>query len=265
MDISINTSIIKFISSLIEEGKRYDGRDFLEYRKIRIIENYIPNAEGSAYVELGDTKVLAGIKLEVSEPFPDIPDEGFFVVSLEYLPGSHYEKEPGPPSPREIEYARIVDRIIRGSGFINTKELCIEAGKYVWSVFIDIYVINNDGNIVDASLIATIKALKNTYFPELIREGDKYIINPKKKTDKKLPINEDNPPLSFTFAKIGSKIVLDPILYEEEAADAIINIGLTNKIHNIQFIKSNPISLEEIDNMIEVAENNRKKLLKIIK
>jgi len=265
MDVSVNASIVKFISLLMEEGKRYDGRDFLEYRKIKIIDNYIPNAEGSAYVELGDTKVLAGVKLEISEPFPDLPDEGFFVVSLEYLPGSHYEKEPGPPSPKEIEYARIVDRIIRGSGFIKTKDLCIEAGKYVWSVFIDIYVINNDGNIVDASLMAAVKALKNTHFPELIREGESYMINPKKKTDKKLPLDENNTPLSFTFAKISNKIILDPNLYEEEAADAIINIGLTDVIHSVQFIKSSPTSLEEINNLIEIAEKNRNKILKYLK
>jgi len=265
MDVSVNSSIVKFIPLLIEEGKRYDGRDFLDYRKIRVIENYIPNAEGSAYVELGNTKVVAGTKLEVSEPFPDIPDEGFFVVSLEYLPGSYYEKEPGPPSPKEIEYARVVDRIIRGSGFVNTKDLCIEPGKYVWSVFIDIYVINNDGNIVDASLIAAIKALKNTYFPGLKKEGDKYIVDYKEKTDKKLPIREDKIPVSFTFAKIGDKILLDPILYEEEAADVIFNIGLTDTIHSVQFIKSNPLSLEEIDNMIEIAEKNKNKILKYIK
>jgi len=265
MDVSVNTSIVKFISLLIEEGKRYDGRDLLQYRKIRVIDNYIPNAEGSAYVEFGDTKVLAGVKLEVSEPFPDLPDEGFFVVSLEYLPGSYYEKEPGPPSPKEIEYARIVDRIIRGSGFIKTKDLCIEAGKYVWSVFIDIYIVNNDGNIVDASLMAAVRALKNTYFPELIKEGDTYTINPKKKTDRKLPLDENKIPLSFTFAKIRDKILLDPNLYEEEAADAIINIGLTDVIHSVQFIKSSPISLEEIDNLIEVAEKNRSKIIKYIK
>jgi len=265
MDISVNSSMVKFVSSLIEEGKRYDGRDFLKYRNLKVVEGYIPNAEGSAYVELGDTKVLVGIKLEVSEPFPDLPDEGFFVVSLEYLPGSHYEKEPGPPSPREIEYARVVDRIIRGSGFINTKELCIESGKYVWSAFIDIYIINNDGNIADASLIAAIKALKNTYFPKLVKEGDKYVIDYKEKTKRKLPINEDRIPVSFTFIKIGDKVLLDPNLYEEEAADSIINIGITDRVHSVQFLKSSLVSLEELENMIEIAEEQREKIMKYLK
>ena len=264
MDVSINTSMVKFISSLIEEGKRYDGRDFFEYRKIKVIGDFVPNAEGSAYVEIGDTKALAGIKLEVLEPFPDIPDEGFFIVSLEYLSGSYYDKEPGPPSPEEIEYARIVDRIIRGAEFIKTKDMVIEEGKAVWAAFIDIYILNNNGNVVDAALLAAVRALTNTYFPSLIEKNGDYLVE-HERTNKKLPVRKDRIPISVTFAKVGGKLLLDPILYEEEAANALVNIGISNAINSIQFMKESLIDLDELLEMIEIAKKERKRLLKYIK
>ncbi|MEM0379677.1 MAG: hypothetical protein QW038_02905 [Nanopusillaceae archaeon] len=264
MDISINDNLINYISSLVSENKRFDGRNFLEYRKIKIVDNYIENAEGSSYIELGNTKVLVGIKLDIDEPFPDSPNDGIFIVSLEYLPGSIYEKEPGPPTPEEIEYARVIDRIIRGAHFIKTENLVVESGKYVWVIYIDIYVINNDGNLIDASLLATVRALKNTKFPELIKDGDKYVINYKKKTNKNLPLNLEKMPVSITFAKIFDKFIVDPTLYEERSADSIVNIGLTESINNIQFLKSEGIELEELDNLIEIAKNKRKELLKYI-
>ncbi|MEM1782605.1 MAG: hypothetical protein QW483_01845, partial [Nanopusillaceae archaeon] len=154
--------------------------------------------------------------------------------------------------------------IIRGAHFIKTEDLVVESGKYVWVIYIDIYVINNDGNLIDASLLATVRALKNTKFPELIKDGDKYVINYKKKTNKNLPLNLEKMPVSITFAKIFDKFIVDPTLYEERSADSIVNIGLTESINNIQFLKSEGIELEELDNLIEIAKNKRKELLKYI-
>jgi exosome complex component RRP42 len=264
MDISVNSSIVNFISSLVNENRRFDGREYLEYRKIKVIDNYIKNAEGSAFVSLGNTKVLAGVKLGIEEPFKDTPDEGFFVVTLEHFPGSHYNKEPGPPMPEEIECARLVDRTLRGSDFIDTKKLVIEEGKYVWAIYIDIYIVNNDGNIVDASTLAAVKALENARFPKIEKVGDTYRIDPKIKTEEKLPLNLRKKPVSITFAKVSNKILLDPILYEEEAATDIISIGLTDEIHNIQFLKSSGITMEEVFDLIDIAKKERRKLLRIL-
>ena len=50
-----------------------------------------------------------------------------------------------------IEIARVVDRGIRESGFIDWKKLCIKEGERVWSVSIDIYCINDDGNVLEVA------------------------------------------------------------------------------------------------------------------
>jgi exosome complex component RRP45 len=55
--------------------------------------------------------------------------------------------------------------------------LCIIAGKKVWALRIDIHVIDNDGNLLDASHIAAITALLNFRRPEITIKGEDVIIH----------------------------------------------------------------------------------------
>jgi exosome complex component RRP42 len=71
------------------------------------------------------------------------------------------------PGFEAIELPRLVDRAIRESGMIDFEKLCIKEGELVWTVIIDVYPINDDGNMIDASNIAAVAALHNTFMPEI--------------------------------------------------------------------------------------------------
>ncbi|MEM0087251.1 MAG: hypothetical protein QXU16_03240, partial [Candidatus Micrarchaeaceae archaeon] len=94
---SINVVKGEYIRELLNKNSREDSRKFDEYRNIRITPGVIEHAEGSAQVDLGFTKVLAGVKLDVDTPMPDKPDEGNLIVSAELLPLASTEFEAGPP------------------------------------------------------------------------------------------------------------------------------------------------------------------------
>ncbi|MGC8609131.1 MAG: exosome complex protein Rrp42, partial [Thermoplasmata archaeon] len=102
-----------FILATMKGGKRIDGRGPEDFREIYIQENYIPRAAGSAYVSLGKTKVVAGVKIESGEPFPDTPDQGVLTTNIELLPIAFPSFEAGPPNDMAIELSRVVDRGIR--------------------------------------------------------------------------------------------------------------------------------------------------------
>src|SRR3989339_2284699 len=155
------------IIKLFTSDTRLDGRKFTEYRKPFKVETGFTNtAEGSARVILGKTEVIAGVKMEVMEPYPDTQDEGSIMVGAELLPLSSPEFELGPPGIQAIELARVVDRGIRESKAIDFKKLCITPGKKIWMVIIDICPINDAGNLFDASSLAALAALENTVFPK---------------------------------------------------------------------------------------------------
>ena len=86
--------------------------------------------------------------MDVAEPYPDSQDKGNLMVTAEFLPLSSPRIELGPPQFDSIELARVIDRGIRESKFIELEKLCIKEGEKVWTVFIDIYSINDDGNLL---------------------------------------------------------------------------------------------------------------------
>lgn len=208
----------KYIQDLIRRGKRPEERGFCEYRKIRVEKNILSSAEGSAKVWFGNTQVLVGIKLDVGTPFQDRPEEGVLSTNAELLPLASPTFESGPPDERAIELARVVDRGIRSSGAVDLKKLYIEENK-VWALFIDIYVLDYDGNLIDASALAAMCALLNTKLPKF--EDGKVI----RENIGKLEV--ENKTITCTFAKIDSQTILDPCLDEEKAMSSRISIATT--------------------------------------
>ena len=208
-------SVLKkdYIYNLMLNGKRVDGRSFDQVRDIVLETNVIDKAEGSAWVKYGATEVLVGVKLQAGAPFPDSPDEGVIITSLELNPLASPEFEAGPPKEAAIEMARVTDRGIRESGAIDLKELCITKGEEVWIIFIDIHVLNDAGNIQDASSLGAIAALMTTTVPAE-RTG--------KGKDRAMPMKDT--PLAITLVNIGGSMMVDPGLDEETVCDTKITI-----------------------------------------
>ncbi|MGE5556620.1 MAG: exosome complex protein Rrp42 [Methanocella sp.] len=218
---------VKQIEALLEKGTRMDGRGLLDTREIKIEQGLIEKAEGSARVLLGKTEVLVGVKVETGEPFPDTPKEGVMTVNAELVPLASPHFEPGPPDENSIELARVVDRGIRESHAVDTEKLCIEEGKKVFVVFVDVYVLNHDGNLIDASAIAAMAALMNTKMPNYeIKDGELKI----KQGYTPLPMKSH--PVTVTIGKINGKLVVDPALEEESVMDSRITFA-SNEDGNI--------------------------------
>jgi exosome complex component RRP42 len=211
---------IKQIEALLEKGKRLDDRGLLDTREIKIEQGVIEKAEGSARVYMGRTEVLVGVKVETGEPFPDTPNDGVMTVNAELVPLASPHFEPGPPDENSIELARVVDRGIRESHAVDTEKLCIEAGKKVFVVFVDVYVLNHDGNLIDASAIAAMAALMNTKMPNYeIKDGELKI----KQGYTPLPMKSH--PVTVTIGKIAGKLIVDPWLEEESVMDSRITFA----------------------------------------
>ena len=215
---------IRQIEQLVEKGKRLDGRGLEEHREIKVEQGVIEKAEGSARVLLGKTQVLVGVKVETGTPFPDTPNNGVLTVNAELVPLASPNFEPGPPDENSIELARIVDRGIRESEAIDTAKLCIEAGKKVFVVFVDVYVLNHDGNLIDASALAAVAALMNTKMPNYeVKDGEVVI----KQGYTPLPMKSH--PITVTLGKINNKLIVDPWLEEEQVMDSRISIAFNDE------------------------------------
>ncbi|MBI2105748.1 exosome complex protein Rrp42 [Candidatus Woesearchaeota archaeon] len=250
----------EYLIKTLEKNRRMDGRKLDEYRNIEIEYGISKHAEGSARVRIGDTEVLAGVKLEVGEPFPDKPNEGTIIVNSEMLPLSSDEFESGPPGADSIELARVVDRAIRESNCIDLKKLCIIEKEKVWIVLIDIYTINNAGNLQDAACLASLAALKQAKIPEYKDEKIDY-----SKRKDKLPLT--SLPVECTTVKVNNFLLSDPDFYEERWNDARLTIATTekNEICAMQKGGSGVLSVDDVKKIIEISLKNGKSLREKLK
>ncbi len=236
----------KYVRELASKKMREDGRDALSYREIRVAKGLIKNAEGSAQVDLGATRVMAGVKMVLESPMEDTPDVGNLIVSAELLPLASPDFESGPPSPESIELARVVDRGIRAAECIDLGSLLVEEGK-AWSVYLDLYILNYDGNLFDSGMLAAMSALKDAKVPAY--SNGKAVMS-----ERVAPLKLNNVVSSCTFVKIGDTLLLDPTGNEERAADARMTIETDGKvIRAMQKGLSGSFSRQEISDIIGAA------------
>jgi len=250
------------IKKYLSEGKRFDGRTPEQFRDIKIETGVSKNAEGSARVKIGKTEVLVGVKMNVGEPYPDSPNKGNLIVSAELLPLSSPRFESGPPKFPVIEFGRVLDRGIRESKFIDFEKLCIKEGEKVWTVFLDIYTINDDGNLLDAAGIAAIAALKSAKLPKYDEKEGKVLFG--EFTKDSVPTSNEVP-ISITVHKIGDNLIVDPTREEEDISDARVTIGSANgSISSMQKGKESSIKIDDFAKVLDLSEKVERDIFKKI-
>ncbi len=230
MSISKKSPIIvenlrkKQMRESISAGKRLDDRGLDETRSIEIEINVIKKASGSAWVKLGKTEVVAGVKVETGEPFEGLENSGALIITAEVLPIASPHIEPGPPDEETIELARVVDRGVRESEMLDLSKLVLVPGKIVYTIFVDCSIINVDGNLFDATSYAVVAALSSCKLPVFEIKDDKVVGTGKTQEP---PITTT--PVSVTTGKIGDYLLLDPNIEEEACMDSRLTITTNSK------------------------------------
>jgi exosome complex component RRP42 len=254
------------ILNVISKGFHIDKRPLLSYRTVEVIKNIAPNADSSVLVKLGHTQVLVGIKIDIGQPFPDNPEEGVLIVNAEYIPAASPSFEPGPPDENAIELARVIDRALRESKAIALDKLTIIPGKKVWMLWLDIYVLDHDGNLIDAAMIGSMMALAQLKVPYF--EVDQ--ITGSVKVDKSkytAPLQINRYVATVTVYKIGDMLLVDPTAEEEAIASTSITISISEE-GNIVAIQKRGLGFfleREIEQAVEISLSKGKELIELIK
>jgi exosome complex component RRP42 len=259
MSIFLSELNRRTILNLYKKNKRIDKRDIDCYREIKIETGILEKAEGSASVKIGNTFVIVGVKTKIGAPFPDMPNKGVLITNAEFTPLASPEFEPKPPGEEAIELARVVDRGIRESNSIDLESLVITKGEEVWEIWIDIYVFNDDGNLIDTSALASISALLTTYIPKF--EDNEIIYE-----EKGRPLPLQAYPIACTFAKVGNSLVVDPNHVEEQLMTARVTVTYMDdkSICAIQKGGKGTLLFSDIDSAITRANILSTKLRKIV-
>ncbi len=230
------------VLDLAKKGHRLDGRALDEMRAVRIVPGYVASADGSALAQIGQTKVLCGVKVEVGKPFPDTPNAGVLTTNAELVPLSSPLFEPGPPTVEAIETSRVVDRAIRAADAVDLAGLCITPEEKVWVCYVDCHVLDHSGNLIDAAMLAASAALSKTIVPS-----------------KKFEVGEDRPlgpkhvPIETTFVRLGDSIVVDPTREEEVACQGRLTIA-TDEAGNVVAMQKGKVGAFSPQDVMELTD-----------
>jgi ribonuclease PH len=147
---------------------RPDGRDPDQLREVKLTPGYMPYAEGSCFVEMGDTKVLCSATVDDGVP-RFLMGKGLGWLSAEYamIPRSSPERiqrevNKGRQSGRTQEIQRLIGRSVRAS--VDTKAL---GERTIW---LDCDVIQADGGTRTASITGAFVAVAGAC--EWMRDND---------------------------------------------------------------------------------------------
>lgn len=224
-------------------------RKWNELRKVKIIRGVMKNAEGSALIEMGDTKVLCSASVEERVP-PFLRDTGKGWVTTEYamLPRATQERVRrdsvrGKIGGRSHEIQRIIGRALRA--VIDLDKL----GER--SVTIDCDVLHADGGTRTASITGAYVALY---------EACKYL-----KTNKlvdELPVTDFIAAVSVGI--VDGKLMLDLDYELDSKAEVDMNVAMTGSGQLVEVqgtAEGKPFSKSKLTEMIKLADKGIAELI----
>ncbi|KAG2377625.1 hypothetical protein C9374_009141 [Naegleria lovaniensis] len=261
---------------------RVDGRDLYDYRSIEFI---LPNAtdnnntsdssvqSGQVQVSIGNTIALGVVSCSVVEPYLDRPNEGFLTFHADFSTvGARPVGTKQTSQQRElcIEIGRVIDRSLRGSRAIDTEALCIIAGRKVWSLRVDIHILQDDGNVFDCCHLAAIASLLHFRRPEVTIEGDRVIVHTVQDRQP-VPLSVHHIPICTSFAFFYHEhctlFVVDPGKKEEMIAEGFMTIALNAHKELCAIQKGGGLALtkDQILECAQIASVKSKEITEILK
>ena len=230
-------------------GERSDGRPADELRKVIITPRFVKHAEGSALIEVGDTRVICTASVEERVPhFLKGKGTGWITAEYGMLPRatttrSHREAAQGKVSGRTQEIQRLIGRSLRA--VVDAKVL---GERTIW---IDCDVIQADGGTRTASITGAFVALVDA-LRGMRKQGQ----------------IQEIPVLDYVAAtsvgKIGSELRLDLAYEEDSAAEVDMNVVKTGRGGFVELqgtAEGRAFSEEEMHAMLELASKGIGELL----
>ena len=214
-----------------KKGLRLDGRKPEELRQIKIEVGIILNADGSAYIQQGKNKILAGVygPRELHPKHLALPDRTVLRCRYHMAPFSVQERKSPAPSRRDIELSKVMREALEPSIFL----------EYYPRTGIDVFVevLQADGGTRCASITAASLALADAGIPmrDLV--------------------------VACAAGKIDNTVVLDLMDTEDKKGSADVPVALMPNFNEITLLQMDGIlTHEEFEKAVNLALDGCKRI-----
>ncbi len=219
---------------LLVEGKRVDGRGLEELRPIKIESGILENADGSAYVEQGMTKILAAVygPKELHPRHLADPQRALLRCRYHMAPFSTEERRSPAPSRRDIELSKVIRNALEPAIFLE------EYPRSTIDLFIE--VLQSDGGTRCAGIVAASVALADAGIPmrDLVS--------------------------ACAAGKVDGHIVLDLCYIEDQEGEADMPVAYMPKLGQITLLQMDGLmTREEFDRALKLAIKGCKQIYEV--
>ncbi|HLH07617.1 MAG TPA: ribonuclease PH [Terriglobales bacterium] len=230
---------------------RSDNRAPDQMRPVKIIPNFISTAEGSALIEVGNTRVICTASIDEAVPsWMRNSGKGWITGEYGMLPRSTLTRTPreaskGKPSGRTQEIQRLIGRSLRA--VVDMKQL---GERTVW---IDCDVIQADGGTRTASITGSFVAL-GIALSRLVEAG----------TLTAVPVRDFVAATSVGI--VDGEILLDLAYEEDSRAEVDMNFVMTGagKMIEVQATAEQvPFDDTQLQRMMELARRGVQDLVNL--
>lgn len=239
----------------MERNIRPSGRSLLESRQVTLTNLNLSTTTYGAVVRVGDTSVICGISAELCEPSIERPGEGYIVPNVVLSPLSNPKHRAGPPSDQaQALSAQILDLVLTTSPDLPSS-LCVERGKCVWTLYVDIQFLNYDGNALDSAWLALTSALSQLKLPPVQYNSDLTRGVVVDGVPTRVPFGGENTfACSFIGIDEGKYLIIDPDEDEESLATESVCVVIDQE-RRLRYLYKGGIGLgqEDIKRCIELA------------
>ncbi|MEI3336863.1 MAG: ribonuclease PH [Clostridium sp.] len=232
---------------------RIDGRKNEQIRPVKVTRNYTKYAEGSVYIEVGDTKVLCNVSVEERVPqFLKGSGEGWITAEYNMLPRSTGTRKVRDIARlkldgRTMEIQRLIGRALRS--VVDLKAL---GERTLW---IDCDVIQADGGTrttsISGAFIAMVDAINKIH---------------KTKPFKVYPIR--NFVAATSVGILNGEKILDLCYEEDSKAMVDMNIIMTDEGEFVEVQgtgEEKPFSRAELNELLDLGEKGIKQMIQVQK
>lgn len=214
-----------------KKGLRLDGRKTNVLRPVKIEVGILPNADGSAYIEHGKNKILAGVfgPREMHPKHLSRPDRMVLRCRYRMAPFSVGERKSPAPSRREIELSKVIRESLEPSLFV----------EYYPRTGVDVFieVLQADGGTRCASITAASLALADAGIPmrDLV--------------------------VACAAGKVEDKVVLDLFDIEDKVGSADVPVAFMPNLNAVTLLQMDGIlTPEEFEKAVAMAIDGCRKI-----
>lgn len=214
-----------------KKGLRLDGRKPEELRSIKMEVGILPNANGSAYIQQGKNKILAGVfgPREMHPKHLALPDRTVLRCRYHMAPFSVQERKSPAPSRRDIELSKVIRESLEPAIFL----------EYYPRTGIDVFVeiLQADGGTRCASITAASLALADAGIPmrDLV--------------------------VACAAGKADDMIVLDLMDTEDKKGGADVPVALMPNLNAVTLLQMDGIlTFEEFEKAVNLALKGCRKI-----